>query len=94
MGNYPGIFVYYAIADFWQGDTVWIKDLDLRQFDKDVIAAKAGMLSDRHIYAAHKLLHIQFPKFEGFHSTLLIQHQCFPSVTSDLCSGMLCHQLS
>ena len=75
-----------------QDDVVWIKDLDFKLVHKDIILAKKGMLSDRHIYAAHKLLHRQFPKFEGFYSTLLVQHQCFPSVTSDHCSGMLCQQ--
>ncbi len=68
-----------------QEDVVWIKDLDFKQVDKDIIVAKEGILSDRHIYAAHKLLHRQFPKFEGFYSTLLVQRH---SVTSDHCSGM------
>ncbi len=81
--------MHYDAYDLTQSDhVVWIKDLDLKQVDKEIIVAKEGMLSDRHIYAAHKLLRMQFPKFEGFYSTLLIQRQCFPAVTSSRCSGM------
>ena len=46
------------------------------------------MLTDKHIiYAAHKLLWIQFPHLQGCHSTLLLQLKKFPSVTSVECSG-------
>ena len=68
---------------------MWVKDLDLRQIDKNVIAAKTGMLTDRHMYAAHKLLHQQFPDIEGCHSTLLAQTKSFPPVNSSQSSGML-----
>ena len=39
------------------------------------------MLSDRHMYAVNKLMGIQFPDIEGFHSTLLVQRTGFPPVS-------------
>ena len=68
---------------------MWVKDLDLRQIDKKVIAGKTGMLTDRHMYAAHKLLRQQFPDIEGCHSTLLTQSNSYPPVKSSQSSGML-----
>ncbi len=50
----------------------WISDLDLDVSDK-VIITVGGMLSDRHMYAAHKLLASQFPSLQGLQSTLLSQ---------------------
>ena len=66
---------------------MWVKDLNLKQADKDIIMTSASMLNDRHMYAAHKLLCIQFPKFEGCYSTLLVQGHCFPPVTNTDSSG-------
>ncbi len=68
---------------------MWVKYLDLRHIDKDVIAAKAGMLSDKHMYAAHKLLRLQFPHLEGCYTTLLVQKMSYPPVTSEHCSGII-----
>ncbi len=68
---------------------MWVKDLDLRHIDKDVIAAKTGMLSDKHMYAAHKLLRLQFPHLEGCYTTLLVQKMSYPPVTSEHCSGII-----
>lgn len=65
----------------------WILSLALTQADRNEIAVKSGMLTDRHIYAAHKLLHRQFPHLEGCFSTLLIQLRSFPSITSDCRAG-------
>ena len=39
------------------------------------------MLSDRHMYAVNKLMGIQFPDIEGFHSNLLVQSMGFPPVS-------------
>ena len=50
----------------------WVKELDLKQFDRDVIET-GGMLSDRHMYAVHKMLAAQFPQLQGLQSTLLPQ---------------------
>jgi hypothetical protein len=80
-GNYPQI--NYDVDSDRE-----MKDLNLKQVDKDIIMANEGMLNDRIIHAAHQLLRMQFPKFEGGYSTLLVQRQCFPLVTSDRCSGM------
>ena len=63
---------------------MWVKDLDLRQIDKNVIAGKTGMLTDRPKYAAHKLLHQQFPDIEGCHSTLLAQSFSLQSIVANL----------
>ncbi len=32
---------------------MWLKNLDLRLFDKQVLSATGGMLSDKHMRAAH-----------------------------------------
>ena len=45
------------------------------------------MVTDKHIYAAHKLLRIQFPHLQGCQSTLLLQLKKSPSVTSVECSS-------
>ncbi|XP_064383224.1 uncharacterized protein LOC135348618 isoform X3 [Halichondria panicea] len=65
-----------------KNSSYWVKDLDLRTGDKDVVLAESGMLSDRHMYAAHKLMRMQFPNIEGCYSTLLVQKMSFPAVTS------------
>ena len=39
--------------------------------DDKVAIVENGMLSDRHMYAANKLMASQFPDIDGFHSTLL-----------------------
>lgn len=44
------------ILTLTQSNVVWVKELNLKQVDKDIIMAKEGMLNDRIIYAAHKLL--------------------------------------
>ena len=62
---------------------MWLKNLDLRLFDKQVLSATGGMLSDKHMHAAHELLSMQFLNFEGCHNTLLAQLKAFPSVTNN-----------
>ena len=39
------------------------------------------MLSDRHMYAANKLMASQFPDIDGFHSTMLAQSTGFPPIS-------------
>ena len=72
-----------------QNSSYWVKDLDLRTGDKDVVLAESGMLSDCHMYAAHKLMRMQFPNIEGCYSTLLIQKMSFPAVTSSEATGII-----
>ena len=72
-----------------QNSSYWVKDLDLRTGDKDVVLAESGMLSDRHMYAAHKLMRMQFPNIEGCYSTLLVQKMSFPAVTSSEATGII-----
>ena len=50
----------------------WLKSLDLIQNDKLTLEAKQ-CLNDKHILAAHQILHQQFDKLQGFQSTLLEQ---------------------
>ena len=45
------------------------------------------MLSDQHMYAAHKILAEQFPELEGLQSTLLPQTGSFTPVSQ--CGGFL-----
>ena len=60
----------------------WIRALDLRILDKAVIE-NAGMLCDRHMFAANKLLSSQFPAMQGMQNTLLSQNGRFTPVSSD-----------
>ena len=75
------------IVLFVQENDFWVKELDLTFGDKRALERDGAMLTDKHIYAAHKLLRIQFPHLQGCHSTLLLQLKKFPSVTSVKCSG-------
>ena len=50
----------------------WLKSLDLMQNDKLTLEEKQ-CLNDKHILAAHKILHQQFDKLHGLQSTLLEQ---------------------
>ena len=73
---------------FIQENDFWVKEFDLTFGDKRALERDGAMLTDKHIiYAAHKLLWIQFPHLQGCHSTLLLQLKKFPSVTSVECSG-------
>ncbi|XP_064406458.1 uncharacterized protein LOC135351399 [Halichondria panicea] len=63
--------------------TMWLKTLDLNLFDKQVLSAIGGMLSDKHMRAAHQLLSMQFLKFEGCYNTLLAQLKAFPPVSNN-----------
>ena len=56
-----------------QRSRMWAPELDLRFLDKDVLE-KDGLLSDRHMFAAHKLLKSQFPGLQGFQSTIFSQN--------------------
>ena len=62
--------------------TMWLKTLDLNLFDKQVLSAIGGMLSDKHMRAAHQLLSMQFLKF-GCYNTLLAQLKAFPPVSNN-----------
>ena len=57
--------------------------------DKNVILAERGKLTDRHMYAAHKLIAMQFSKIEGCHSTLLVQKMAYPPVSSVSSRGIV-----
>ena len=48
----------------------WIPDFRLKMTDK---VNEGGMLCDRHVEAAHKLLADQFPYLDGLQSPLLSQ---------------------
>ena len=50
----------------------WLKSLDLMQNDKLTLEA-IQCLNDKHIHAAHKIMHQQFDKLHGLQSTLLEQ---------------------
>ena len=71
--------IYIAIFNF----KVWVANLDLYYLDKDVIEAPEGLLCDRHMHAAHKLLSNSFPDLQGLQSTLLCQNGGYTPVTSD-----------
>ena len=51
---------------------IWIPTIDLDQFDKDVII-NGGLLCDKHMNAASKLISQQFPAVHGMQNTLLSQ---------------------
>ena len=75
MHTIPFIIIIVCTFDRIQA-TAWVKDLDLRTGDKDVVLAESGMLSDRHMYAAHKLMRMQFPNIKGCYSTQQ-KHICY-----------------
>lgn len=60
----------------------WLERLDLNHYDKEVIE-EGGFLSDRHMYATHKLLKKQFPDLNGLQSTLLNQTAGFTPVSAN-----------
>ena len=62
----------------------WIPDLRLKMMDK-VILIDGGMLCDRHVEAAHKLLADRFPHVDGLQSPLLSQTGSFTPVPA--CAG-------
>ena len=76
-----------------QRSRMWVPELDLRFLDKDILE-KDGLLSDRHMSAAQKLLKSQFPGVQGFQSTLFSQNQReFVSVTDKgMCVCNLIHK--
>ena len=76
----------YIVA-FIQENDFWVNELDLTFGDKQALERDGAMLTDKHIYVAHKLLCIQFPHLQGCYSTLLLQLKKFPSVTSVERSG-------
>ena len=51
---------------------IWIPTIDLDQFDKDVIM-NGGLLCDKHMNGASKLISQQFPAVHGMQNTLLSQ---------------------
>lgn len=56
--------------------------MDLREEDK-VIIESGGLLHDRHIHAAQKLLRKQFGYLDGLQSTLLSQTGGFETVCTE-----------
>ena len=54
----------------------------MREEDK-VVIEYGGLLHDRHMHAAHKLLREQFPHLHGLQSTLLSQVGGFETVRSE-----------
>ncbi len=81
--------LYNYCVHIRQNSSYWVKDLDLRTGDKDVILAESGLLSDRHMHAAHKLMRMQFPNIEGCYSTLLVQKMSFHAVTNSEATGII-----
>lgn len=53
---------------------VWVAHLDFRYFHKMIIEAPEGLLADRHMSEAHKLLSNKFPDLQDLHSTLFWQN--------------------
>ena len=47
------------------------------------IIEKGGMLNDKHINAAHKLLQKKFPQCEGCQSSLLSQNEGFNALVKE-----------
>ena len=66
---------------------IWIPTIDLDQFDKDVIMNE-GLLCDKHMNAARKLISQQFPAVHGMQNTLLSQMDGFVPIM-DNCKLLL-----
>ena len=65
-----------------------MKELDLSVIEK-VILEKGGMLTDRHMSAAHQMLGSQFPDLQGLQSPLRSQTGDFLPVVESA-EGMWC----
>ena len=53
----------------------WVKELDLNLEDHSFLTNPQGWLTDKHILAVNKLLHIQFPSQNGLQSPLILAKQ-------------------
>ena len=77
---------------------IWIPTIDLDQFDKDVIM-NGGLLCDKHMNAASKLISQQFPAVHGMQNTLLsLTGGLYPSWTIVSCmllsNSVMCSSIS
>ena len=62
----------YIICNFTHSPQ-WVAELNLTMKDKVVLESQDGMLTDKHMDAASKLLAAQFPRLQGLQSTLKYQ---------------------
>ena len=65
----------------------WLPSLSLTVADKECIESNEGMLTDKHINAASKVLAEQFPGVQGFQSTLLCQKEQFSPISTESNAG-------
>ena len=63
--------IYENSFPFIQKSDIWVKYLDLKIHDKEVLLS-SDKLSDRHMYAAHKLLRLKFASIRGESRILLM----------------------
>ena len=61
--------------------------LDLTVADKECIGSSEGLLTDKHMMAAGKVLAKQFPGVQGLQSTLLCQTEGFSPISTESNAG-------
>ena len=64
----------------FSSDDMWLREFDLRLQDK--LALRNDLLTDKHMYAATKILRKQFPDVQSLQSPLLSQ-TAFHSIQVD-----------
>lgn len=66
----------------------WVAEINLTMTDKAVLESPDGMLTDKHVDAASKLLAAQFPNLQGLRSSLQCQSiDGFPPI--EFCGGFV-----
>ena len=69
--------------------TPWIPSLDLTVYDKEAIECDTGLLCDKHMAAANKILARQFPNLQDLQSTLLAQTDGFLPISTGSNAGYI-----
>ena len=63
--------------------------LDLTIYDKGCIEMEEGLLTDKHMLAASKLLKREFPGLQGLQSTLLSETDGFSPISLEQNAGFV-----
>ena len=67
----------------------WMPSLDLTIYDKGCIEMEDGLLTNKHMLAASKLLKRQFPGLQGLQSTLLSETDGFSPISLEQNAGFV-----
>lgn len=65
----------------------WVPSLGLTAYDKGCVESREGLLCDKHMMAASKILADDFPQLQGLQSTLLYQTDGFSPISIQPSAG-------